>query len=148
MPSADSYFQEVTSVKESLALLKKAPSILYGLLENLICSELKWRPPWKIRQKNWLVPLYRWVSLYARGDCERSWFDQLNAHILERLLLCWRPKICTCSWSKTWALTIIPWLYAGTIKSNFDFALCIWIQMRVKQTRATDRVFTYCIILN
>ena len=39
-------------------------------------------------------------SLHPRGDCERPCFDQLNAHIFERLLFCWRSKICACSWWK------------------------------------------------
>ena len=36
----------------------------------------------------------------ARGDCERPCFDQLNAHILERLLFYLRSKMSACSWSK------------------------------------------------
>ena len=36
----------------------------------------------------------------ARGDCERPWFDQLKAHILKRLLFCWRSKMCLCAAGK------------------------------------------------
>ena len=39
-------------------------------------------------------------SIQSRGDCEPPCFDQLNAHILERLLFCWHSKMCACSWSK------------------------------------------------
>ena len=44
-----------------------------------------------------------------RGDCERPCFYQVNAHIIERLLFCWRSKIgatrCV-QLIKTWTLTI------------------------------------------
>ena len=46
-----------------------------------------------------LVP-FEDKSVNPRGDCERPCFDQLSAHILERLLFCWRSKMCACSWSK------------------------------------------------
>ena len=46
------------------------------------------------------VRLLFYISMRTRGDCEWPCFDQLNAHILGRLLLCWRSKMCTCSWSK------------------------------------------------
>ena len=37
---------------------------------------------------------------WPRGDCARPYFDQLNVHILECLLFCWRSKMCACSCSK------------------------------------------------
>ena len=40
------------------------------------------------------------MILNTRGDFERPCFDQLHAHILERLLFCWRSKMSACSWSK------------------------------------------------
>ena len=36
----------------------------------------------------------------GKGRLWAAMFDQLNAHILEHLLFCWRSKMCACSWSK------------------------------------------------
>ena len=35
---------------------------------------------------------------FRKSDCERPCFDPLNAHILMRLLFCWRSKMCACTW--------------------------------------------------
>ena len=39
-------------------------------------------------------------KLLPRDGCKRPCFDQLNAHIVECLLFCWRPKMCVFSGSK------------------------------------------------
>ena len=52
------------------------------------------------------------VQIQARGDCEQPCFDQLSAHILERLLFCWRSKVC--SWSKD-----------GHLQSPFDSIILV-----------------------
>ena len=45
----------------------------------------------------WIWTLY---LIESRGDCKRPCCDQLNAYILERLLFCWRYKMCVFSWSQ------------------------------------------------